>query len=260
MTMLRFDHLCIGYGKKCIARNLKGDLPQGTLTALLGINGSGKSTLLRTLCGLQPAITDPTGVPSSLLLEDRELTAYTPRELAQQLSIVLTHRPTVEGLTADDVVRMGRIPYASLFRHQSAEDDRHVARAYGLTHTAGFAGRKLSTLSDGERQRIFIAKALAQDTPLILLDEPTAFLDFPSKIEMMQLLVRLAHEQHKTILLSTHDIEPALQMADHIWLLDAGRLVCGTPDTLGEQGEIEKHFCTGNTTYDPILRRFSYHI
>ena len=258
--MLRFSHLYTGYGKTCIGRDLSGHLQRGTLTALLGTNGSGKSTLLRTLAALQPEAVAPDHQPSRLDICGKPLHDYTSRELARQLGIVLTYRPEVDNLTADDVVRMGRIPYAAPFQRESAEDRLCIDRAYEMTGTADFTHRRLSTLSDGERQRVFIAKALAQDTPLIFLDEPTAFLDFPSKIGMMRLLERLAHEQHKTILLSTHDIEPALQMADALWLLSPEGIVTGTPDSLGERGEIEKFFCTDGIAYDPTHRRFSYHI
>ena len=258
--MLRFQHLNTGYGKTCIGHQLQGHLDQGTLTALLGTNGSGKSTLLRTMAGLQSPVALPGEADPTLTVCGRSMKDYSPRELARQLSVVLTFRPEVDNLTADDVVRMGRIPYANAFGRETEEDLRCIHQAYEMTGTAPFRHRKLSTLSDGERQRIFIAKALAQDTPLILLDEPTAFLDFPSKIGMMRLLERLAHEQHKTILLSTHDIEPALQMADALWLLNPEGIVCGTPDTLGERGDIEKFFCTDGMEYDRTHKRFFYHI
>ena len=258
--MFRFDHLHTGYGKTCIGRDLSGHLEPGTLTALLGTNGSGKSTLLRTLAGLQHPLHQPGAETGNIEICGRPSDTYSLRELARTLSIVLTYRPDVENLTADDVVRMGRIPYAHPFQKDRAEDRACMEKAYAMTGTAAFRQRRLSTLSDGERQRIFIAKALAQDTPLIFLDEPTAFLDFPSKIGMMRLLERLAHEQHKTILLSTHDIEPALQMADRLWLLSREGIVSGTPDELGGRGDIEKFFCTDGIEYDPKDKRFFYHI
>ena len=258
--MLRFDHLHTGYGSTCISRNLCGQLERGTLTALLGTNGSGKSTLLRTLAGLQPALTLPDEASPIVRLDRKTWADYTPRELARTLSIVLTYRPEVENLTADDVVCMGRIPYSTPFNKASAHDRQCIAQAFAMTETTDFRHRRLSTLSDGERQRVFIAKALAQDTPLILLDEPTAFLDFSSKIGMMQLLARLTREQHKTILLSTHDIEPVLHLADRLWLLGAEGIVSGTPDALGTTGDIERFFCREGIHYDVAHRRFSYSI
>lgn len=260
MTMLRFDHLYTGYGKTCIGSDLKGSLAQGSLTALLGTNGSGKSTLLRTLSGLQPPLTPPDRQPSTLQICGKDIRSYSLRDLAQTLSVVLTFRPEVDNLTAGDVVRMGRIPYSAPFQRPSDEDLRIIREACEMTDTTGFSERRLSTLSDGERQRIFIAKALAQDTPLIFLDEPTAFLDFPSKIAMFRLLERLAHEQHKTILLSTHDIEPALQMADSLWIMNPEGIDSGTPDELGERGVIEKFFCTDGIDYDRVHKRFSFYI
>ena len=258
--MLQLTHLSTGHGRRCTGQGLSGRLPASTLAALLGVNGCGKSTLLRTLSGLLPPF--PRGGEATdeapVRLCGRPLADYAPRELARTVSIVLTERPLAEGLTVEDVVQMGRIPYSRLLSQRSAEDGWHVRRALELTGTAHLARRALTSLSDGERQRVFVAKALAQDTPVILLDEPSAFLDFPSKIQLFRLLRRLAHEEGKAILMSTHDVEPALQLADQLWLLSRDELCCGTPEDLAAAGEIGRFFDRSGLRFDAGQRRFVY--
>ena len=258
--MLQLTHLSTGHGRRCTGQGLSGRLPASTLAALLGVNGCGKSTLLRTLSGLLPPF--PRGGEADgeapVRLCGRPLADYAPRELARTVSIVLTERPLAEGLTVEDVVQMGRIPYSRLLSQRSAEDERQVRRALELTSTVHLARRALASLSDGERQRVFVAKALAQDTPVILLDEPSAFLDFPSKIQLFRLLRRLAHEEGKAILMSTHDVEPALQLADQLWLLSRDELCCGTPEALAAAGEIGRFFDRSGLRFDAGQRRFVY--
>lgn len=257
--MLSFHYLSIGYGRHAVCRHLTARLSAGKLVALLGTNGCGKSTLLRTLAGFQPPVTEAEGGgETSLLLEGKPLASYSARELARLVSVVLTFRPEAEALTVADVVEMGRIPYAGLWYGTTDNDRQQVGRAMQLAGVEAFARRPLKSLSDGERQRVFIAKALAQATPLILLDEPTAFLDFPSKIQMLRLLRRLAHEEGKTILLSTHDVEPALHLADELWLLSPTGLQCGTPDELSANGSLGRYFSREGLTFDPEHLRFRY--
>ena len=258
--MLQLTHLSTGHGRRCTGQGLSGRLPASTLAALLGVNGCGKSTLLRTLSGLLPPF--PRGGEATdeapVRLCGRPLADYAPRELARTVSIGLTVRPRAEGLTVEDVVQMGRIPYSRLLSQRSAEDERQVRRALELTGTAHLASRALTSLSDGERQRVFVAKALAQDTPVILLDEPSAFLDFPSKIQLFRLLRRLAHEEGKAILMSTHDVEPALQLADQLWLLSRDELCCGTPEALAGAGQIGRFFDRSGLRFDGGQRRFVF--
>lgn len=180
--MLTLHALTTGYRHTIISRNLNATLPQGTLTALLGTNGAGKSTLLRTLARFQPPLA------GSISWQGTDTAQLSARQLARIMSVVLTFKPEAEALTAAEVVEMGRIPYTTMLSGTSEADRQAVEQAMQLTHTTPFAHRPISTLSDGERQRVFIAKALAQNTPVILLDEPTAFLDFPAKIATMRLL------------------------------------------------------------------------
>lgn len=250
--MLQFEDLTTGYGRKAISQGLCGRLPMCGLTVLIGANGCGKSTLLRTLAGLQKAL------HGSIRWQGKDAGRYTPRELARTLSIVLTERPEAPALTAGEVVEMGRIPYARLLAGPTAKDRQAVSMALETTRTADFYTRSLNTLSDGEKQRIFIAKALAQDTPAILLDEPTAFLDFASKIDILRLLRDLAHGAEKAILLSTHDIEPALHYADELWLLDHQGLRSGPPKLLAETGILDAFFRPQGLRFDSRQMRFEY--
>lgn len=250
--MLHFQSLRTGYGKKTVGTSLQGGLRGGSLTALLGSNGAGKSTLLRTLAGLQPALS------GEVRWNGKEIKAYAPRELARTLSVVLTFRPEAEALTAGEVVEMGRIPYGNAWGGSHEADAEQVDRAMALTGTEAFRHRPVSTLSDGERQRVFIAKALAQDTPAILLDEPTAFLDFPSKVGLLRLLVRLSHEERKAVLFSTHDVELALHFADRLWLLNPDAVVAGTPAALAEDGTLQSFFAKDGLRFDASAMRFDY--
>lgn len=258
--MLRIDNLTTGYGNHRIGCNLSATLQRGSLTALLGPNGAGKSTLLRTLAGFQPPLTTP-GVSNGhvpLYLNGKNLASYTPRELARSLSVVLTFRPEADALTAGEVVEMGRIPYARMLASLSADDRQAIQHALQLTKTEQFVKRALHTLSDGERQRIFIAKALAQSTQVILLDEPTAFLDFPTKVATLRLLRHLAHEEEKAVLLSTHDVELALQFADTLWLLRPDGITEGSPLQLARSGAIAHFFGSKGISFDAETMRFNY--
>ena len=198
------NKLCIGYGEAVIQRDLTFSLQKGEMVCMLGANGCGKSTLLRTLAGLQPALSGE----------------YT-RSDAKHIALVLTERLSMENTTVHDVVAMGRYPYSSFLGGLSDEDEAIIAQA--LTQV-GFADTKVGETmfnahSDGEKQRILIAKAIAQQTPIILLDEPTAHLDLPHRILILRLLRQLAHEQGKTVLISTHELDLALALSDRILLM-----------------------------------------
>lgn len=198
------NKLCIGYGEAVIQRDLTFSLQKGEMVCMLGANGCGKSTLLRTLAGLQPALSGE----------------YT-RSDAKHIALVLTERLSMENTTVHDVVAMGRYPYTSFLGGLSGEDEAIIAQA--LTQV-GFANTKVGETmfnahSDGEKQRILIAKAIAQQTPIILLDEPTAHLDLPHRILILRLLRQLAHEQGKTVLISTHELDLALALSDRILLM-----------------------------------------
>ena len=232
------------FGACCVASDLNATALPGTLTCLIGHNGTGKSTLLRTIARLQPSI------DGSVLIGDNDISTLKPTHLSRMLSIVLTSRPDVRNMTVEELVALGRAPYTGFWGRLSADDRRIVRHSIESVGITAMAERRVCTLSDGEMQKVMIAKSLAQQTPVILLDEPTAFLDFPGKIDLMLLLQRLAHEERKTILLSTHDLETALQTADRLWLLADGALHDGTPHELADQGFIDDYIGRKSVKFD----------
>ena len=216
-TIISAQDLCIGYrtGKKekRVHEHLSFELHAGELTCLLGANGAGKSTLLRTLSASQPAL------EGDLLMMGKSLSDYSAKERSRTIGVVLTDKTFAGGLSVYELVALGRQPHTGFFGLLTKEDKRIVEEAMENVGIAHKAKSYTAELSDGERQKVMIAKALVQECPLILLDEPTAFLDVVSRIEIMHLLHRLAVEQQKAILLSTHDIEQALVLSDKLWLL-----------------------------------------
>lgn len=180
------------------------------MTCILGPNGAGKSTLLRTLCGFQPAL------GGSASIEGTDISQLSPAQMARKVSVVLTYRPDTPSLTAEEMVAMGRAPYTGFWGTIHSADKLVVEQAMHTVGITSLASRRMGTLSDGELQKVMIAKALAQQTPVILLDEPTAFLDYASKVQVMKTLSSLAHQEGKTILMSTHDMELAARLADNL--------------------------------------------
>ena len=221
---IQLRNLSIGYttkhGVRTVAEGINGAIRSGELTCLLGPNGVGKSTLLRTLSAFQPAISGEVLISRS---EERgvwsEITSFTDKELSRLIGVVLTEKPDVRNMSVRELVALGRSPYTGFWGTCSKDDLRIVDEAIEMVGIGELSRRPVHTLSDGERQKVMIAKALAQQTPVIFLDEPTAFLDYPSKVEVLQLLRRISREAEKTIFLSTHDVELALQLADMLWVM-----------------------------------------
>lgn len=230
--MIELKNLTTGYGEHIVASSINSIIPEGNLISLLGPNGVGKSTLLRTLCAFQPAIS------GDIIINGTSLQELTQAQLSRIISVVLTERLDVRAMTVHNLVSLGRSPYTGFWGRLDEEDERQVRQAIDQVGISELYEREIGTLSDGELQKAMIAKALAQQTPIILLDEPTAFLDFPSKVEMMRMLHRLAHEMNKTIFLSTHDVEMALQLSDQLWLMTAEGVHSGTPDELTADGSL----------------------
>ena len=246
---IHIKDLSIGYpGKgevKVVAGHINAGINSGELTCLLGANGIGKSTLLRTLSAFQPKLS------GEIFIQGKEIEQYKDKELSMAISVVLTEKCEVRNMTVTELVGLGRTPYTGFWGTLDEDDKRIVERSISLVKIEKLADRMVHTLSDGERQKVMIAKALAQETPIIFLDEPTAFLDFPSKVEMMQLLHRLSRQTNKTIFLSTHDLELALQIADKIWLMDKmNGAIIGTPEDLSLNGSLSAFFAHKGIIFD----------
>lgn len=248
--MIELKNLSTGYGRHTVSANLNATLQSGRLTCLLGPNGVGKSTLLRTLCGFQPPL------EGRMELDGKDMALLSRKEMSRSIGVVLTERPDVTDMRASDMVALGRTPYTGFWGTLGTEDRNRVDEAMQLVGITHLAHRMIHTLSDGERQKVMIAKALAQQTPVILLDEPTAFLDFPSKVETMRLLHRLAHESGKTVFLSTHDLETAIQLSDDLWLLSADGLESGTADSLSADGSLERFVSCKGIRFDAQRKVF----
>ena len=246
---IRLSNLSIGYrgknGTRVVAAGISATIRSGELTCLLGANGVGKSTLLRTLSAFQPKL------DGEVLIEGREIATFSDKELSRLIGVVLTEKPDVRNMSVRELVALGRSPYTGFWGTLHEDDWQVVDEAIHAVGIEPLRARMIHTLSDGERQKVMIAKALAQQTPVIFLDEPTAFLDFPSKVEMMQLLRRLAREQQKTIFLSTHDFELALQVADTLWLMEPQGFSVGMPRELADTGALARYVERPGISFDP---------
>lgn len=255
-SVLSTESLSVGYAQgrkpsKVIVSGIDVSIQAGEMICLIGPNGAGKSTLMRTLAGMQPPL------KGAITLLGDDLGKLTPRQLAQRLSIVLTERVDVGILSAYALVALGRHPYTGWLGTLTPEDEAIVQWAIQAVGAADLAGRNVSELSDGERQKIMIARALAQEPALMLLDEPTAFLDLPRRAEIMTMLRTLARETGRAILLSTHDLDLALRTADRIWLLPkGGSLQVGAPEDLVLSGAFEAAFRGEGVTFDAYTGSF----
>lgn len=257
LPSLSARNLTIGYvlnnqPVKPISQSLNLDLWPGKLVCLLGPNGAGKSTLMRTLAGLQPKLA------GEITIAGKPIHELAPVELAQQLSLVLTERVEAGNLTVAELVALGRTPYTGWLGTLTRHDREKVNWALEATETMDFRQRRLHQLSDGERQKVMLARALAQDTPLILLDEPTAHLDLPNRVEMMRSLHQLARQTGKAILLSTHELDLALQAADQLWLIrQDGEMNTGVPEDLVLNGTFEAAFAKNGFHFDRTTGTFA---
>ncbi|MEM9143673.1 MAG: ABC transporter ATP-binding protein [Bacteroidota bacterium] len=247
--------LTIGYRTKKnvleLEKNLDIKIHNGELVCLIGPNGCGKSTLMRTIAGLQKPLQGDT------IISGVDVKKMKPHQYARLLSLVLTDKINVGGMTVMDIVSIGRYPYTNQFAKLGPKDHEIIERSLDSVHLNDFTDRFFHELSDGEKQRVLIAKALAQDTPLILLDEPTAHLDLPNRVEIMNILKRLAKETNKAILLSTHELDLALQTSDTIWLMNgAETMKTGTPEDLVLSGMFERVFKSKAFEFDKYSGAF----
>lgn len=255
-SLIRAKDLSIGYktrreARKTIVADLSLDLRAGDLICLVGPNGCGKSTLLRTLTGLLPPLS------GEVHLGGRDVRTLAPLKRAKLVSIVLTNPVRAGRLSVYDVCGLGRYPYTGWLGALTNEDRRQVEQALDAVGVVSFADRFLDELSDGERQKVMIARALAQNARLMILDEPTAYLDVPYRIEIMHILRSLTRSEDWGILLSTHDLDLAMRTADRLWAISReGRFYCGAPEDLALDGVISEVFGIGGITYDAGCGQF----
>lgn len=248
--VLTAQDLTIGYAhsradKTVIAQDLNLELHAHELVCLVGPNGVGKSTLLRTLTGLQPAL------GGTLLIQGKPLEKYNNKAIARLVSVVLTAPVQVGAMKVRNLVGLGRFPFTGLFDSRNPEDDAAVQTALEMTGAESLAERFVHELSDGERQRVMIARALAQEPMLLVLDEPTAFLDLPGRVATMQLMRELAHTHGKAVLASTHDLDQAMHLADRMWLMGKdGAILQGAPEDLVLSGAFGTTFAQPNLKFD----------
>lgn len=246
--MIRLHDIELSFGSRTLMSNASAHFECGAMTALLGRNGTGKSTLLRAMASLgsvQHGVIEVGG---------RDITTLSNTDLARMIAFVNTERVMVEAMTAYDLVAVGRSPYTDWSGRLKSEDYAIVERSMAIAGVEELANRYVDTLSDGECQRVMIARALAQDTPIILLDEPTSYLDMPNRYELCTLLGRLAHQENKCVIFSTHELDIALTLADNIALVDTPQLLYMPTDEMIASGSIERLFDSPYVQFDAATR------
>lgn len=253
-NILEIKNLCIGYFSKKqnirIANDLNITLQQGELVCILGKNGIGKTTLLRTLTKVQPKLS------GNIILKNKSLDKYSALDLSKSVSLVLTEKIPPSNLTVYELIALGRQPYTNWLGNLTQEDKNQINFAIEQTNLQELINNRCDELSDGQLQRVMICRALAQNTEIIILDEPTAHLDIQHKIETFKLLQYLAHQLNKTVLISTHEIQLALQMGDHLWLMTNKELISGKPEYLIEKDLINQLFDADIIHFDKNTRQF----
>lgn len=253
--VLETKELSIGYKTNrkthILHDTLNLSLHDGELVCMIGPNGSGKSTLLRTLCGLQPALS------GNIFINGKDLDHLNMTERSKLLSIVLTEKTAVDHITVEEIVALGRYADTNWLGSLHEQDQEMIDSSLQMVGLNNFEDRFYGTLSDGEKQRAFIAKALASNAPIMLLDEPTAHLDIPNRVEIMTLLRKLTREKHQSVLVSTHDLDLVIQLADEIWLLGNNNVVlCTTPEEAIASGVLNNYFGNNSVEFHPEYERF----
>lgn len=252
--LLNIERLGIGYTNKnvtnAVARGINITLKSGELVALIGANGIGKSTLLRTISGIQKPLS------GQISIDNQNLSDYSALALAQKISLVLTEKLPSSNLTVTEIVALGRQPYTNWIGTLSPTDKNAIHEALELAQVTHLADKKHYELSDGQLQKVMIARALAQETPIIILDEPTTHLDLQHKASLFNLLKKLAKNNGKCILFSTHEIDMAIQMSDQIIIMTTDDVIQDSPKNLISANAFEKIFSDKNISFDKNLGKF----
>ncbi len=250
--IISLENISVGYGgEEALLHEINLSVNQGEMVAVLGRNGSGKSTLLKSLIGLQPCL------EGACYLGNDTVQSYSPRRRAQRVSYVSSLLTQFPSISVRELVSLGRMPYTGWTGRMDESDRRIIDRALREVRLNSFENRKLDQLSDGERQRAMIARAFVQDTPLMVLDEPTAFLDIPNKYELVRLLTRF-RDGGRSVIYSTHDLETAMICADKLWVIHGGRIAEGAPEDLGISGIFNTLFQNTGIAFDEEHHRFKY--
>ena len=251
--MIELSNICLGFGSRLLIEGASTLFECGKMTALLGRNGTGKSTLLRAIASL--------GKPQGgvIRIGGDDIESLSSEQLARRVSFVNTERIDVEALSVHDIVAIGRSPYTDWMGRLSKEDEAVVRHAISVAGVEHLMYRSVDTLSDGEAQRVMIARALAQQTDVILLDEPTSFLDLPNRYELCLLLQRLAHDEGKCVIFSTHELDIALSLSDSIALVDTPRLVHRPTSEMIASGDIERLFDSQHISFDAATHSIRLH-
>lgn len=252
--ILKASDLSIGYttkkGQQIIASNINISLEKGKLVCLLGKNGIGKSTLLRTISKVQPKLA------GSIEIENESLQAISAKALSQKIGLVLTERIPESNLTVYELIALGRQPYTNWLGTLTEEDTKHIQAAIENTNITDLAKKRYDELSDGQLQKVMIARVLAQNTDIIILDEPTAHLDIHHKIEVFNLLKSLVNEYGKTVIISTHEVQLAIQLADELWLMNKDKFTSGTTETLIAENQLDTLFDSELVKFDAKTKQF----
>lgn len=235
--LLKIEALAVGYEESTVLEDISLTVYAGDMICLMGANGSGKSTLLRTICGLNKKKS------GNVFIENKEIEMLQNSELSKLISIVLTERSNINGLSVEDIVRLGRFPYTNVWGKLQEHDRQIINQSIELLNLEDIRTSLAEELSDGQLQKVFIARALVQDTPIIILDEPTSYLDVSSKLELMSVLERISTEKNKALIFSSHDWDLVLEMCSKVWLIENKSLISsGAPEELLLSGKIQKIF------------------
>ncbi len=249
-TALKIQNLGIGYTSRVVAQHINFTLIPGELCAIVGVNGIGKSTLLRSIAGLQPHL------KGTVEIRQKPFEKQAVSERAKEIALVLTEPPATRNLTVRELITLGRQPHTNWWGTLTKADTTKIRESMALFSLEELASRKCFELSDGQLQRVLIARAMAQDTPIILLDEPTTHLDLSHKVEIFKRLQQLAHVHHKTILFTTHEIDLAIQLCDKMLILDGKENPFAAPCELIEKGCFESLFPSELVTFDAATGSF----
>jgi len=255
--ILNIKNLSIGYTSKkqqlIIASDINVTINHPKLIAILGKNGIGKSTLLRTISKVQPSLN------GLIFINDTDLTEYNSVELSKKVSVVLTERIPPSNLTVYELIALGRQVYTNWIGTLTANDKSIITKAIHQVNINDLINKKIDELSDGQYQKVMIARALAQDTPIILLDEPTAHLDIVNKAEIFKLLKELVKTQQKTILISSHELQLAIQSSDDLWLLSEKKFISGSKENLIKNNELQSLFSSEIISFNEETNQFIFH-